>query len=168
MTKSDSQDVSPDTSGTDTYAVTYEITIDRRAHDIWPRMINYQEWNPEHFGAKVQRLAGEKNKEGEIIVERKKTEGGYAPPMVIETVRVIPDKTIVWALYAPDTGASNGISFVDFTLREMSGKCLFTYNLYGWRRANGTSEAEKIAHQEAVMARVRTIFLALKEHAENA
>ena len=155
------------TLGVDTYSVSYEMTIDSPIHNVWNHMLNYHEWNPEHFGAKVERLGGDQNKEGEIILEYKKTDDGYAPPIVIETVKSIPNKQIVWAIYAPDSGASKGIGFVDFSLREVNKGTEFTYNCYGWQFASeGTNENNRRMLHQSALEQLGRILPALKAYVE--
>ena len=154
--------------GVATHAVRFEMTIDSAVSNVWRHMINYTEWNPDHIGARVERIAGEKNQQGEVILEYKKADVGYAAPGVIETVTLIPNERIVWALYGPDMGPANGIWFVDFSLQDADGKTLFTYNLYGWMKTvEDGRKSEKAGFQASVLESLQRILPALKAYVEN-
>src|SRR3569833_3531602 len=75
-----------------TYFFSYDMIIDRPVQKVWPELANYHAWNPAHKGAKVERLAGEKSKEGEVILEYKKDGHGFAPPIIIETIKMLPNE----------------------------------------------------------------------------
>jgi uncharacterized protein YndB with AHSA1/START domain len=148
-----------------TYYFSYEMTIDSPIPNVWQHMLNYHDWNPDHVGAKVERLAGEKHQEGEVILESKRTGNGFAPPTIVETVKVIPNKKIVWALYMLGSGASQEIGFVDFSLQETEGRTQFTYQSYGWGNSAAIGHDKK-AFQEAVTESLRTLLSALKAYVE--
>ena len=80
----------------------HELIINKPVSDVWPELFRYNIWNPAHIDAKVERVSGEENQEGEIILEEKKTEDGFLPPIVIETVKVVPLKKLVWKLYSQE------------------------------------------------------------------
>lgn len=149
------------------YAVTHDHVIDRPAYAIWPHMLEYHQWNPEHRGARVERVRGNRNEAGEVIIERKRNGDGFAAPVLIETVAVIPNRKIVWALYSPEHGPSKGVAFVDFTLQHMGGVSVLIYNLYGWRDvAEALNQADTATIQQDVIARLNKIFAAFKEYVE--
>ena len=114
---------------TKTLVLHHEIIIDRPVRDVWPELFNYNTWNPQHIGAKVERVAGQPGNEGEIILESKKSGDGYLPPIVIETVKVVPFKQLVWKMYKPQETPE--ITFVDFSLDEVGNTTRFVYNSYG-------------------------------------
>jgi len=150
-----------------TYFFNYEMTLDSPPHKVWPHMLDYTGWNPGHIGAQLERLAGTRNEEGEIILEYKKSGDGYAPPIIIETVKMIPNEKIVWALYDPHSGATNGIVFVDFSLQEVNGKTKFTYHSYGWGAGSAIGE-DMSAFRNSVMEAVGKQLPALKSYVEAA
>lgn len=151
-----------------TYSVNYQLVIDRPVHIVFERMINYHDWNPEHIGAKVERLAGEKNQLGEIILEFKKGPNGYEAPVLIETAKFVLNKQIVWALYMPPNDNPTVISFVDLSLREEGGKTLFTYNLYGSiKDLDGAYNVDRSAFEQSILTRLNEVLPALKAHVEN-
>jgi uncharacterized protein YndB with AHSA1/START domain len=167
MSKSDRRDDAGILSRLDvnTYFFSYEMTIDRPIHAVWRHMLNYRQWNPAHIGAKVERLAGDQNEEGEVILESKRSGEGYAPPIIIETVKIIPNEKIVWALYMPDSGAANEIGFVDFSLQDVDGKTRFTYCSYGWGNSSLIGNDRK-AFEASVMKTLDEQLPALKEYVE--
>jgi uncharacterized protein YndB with AHSA1/START domain len=150
-----------------TYFFSHEMTIDSPVQNVWHHMLNYHEWNPDHIGAKVERLAGAKNEEGEVILEYKWSGDGYASPTIIETIKVIPTKKIVWALYMPDSGASNEIGFVDFSLQESNGKTVFVYSAYGWGNSSAIGN-DKAAFHDSVEAQLNKLLPTLKAYVEGA
>ena len=151
-----------------TYSVNYQMVIGRPAPVVFERMINYHEWNPEHIGAKVERLAGEKNQLGEVILEYKKGPNGYEAPVLIETVKLVPDKQIVWALYMPPDDDPAVMSFVDFNLRDEGGEVVFEYRLYGSiKDPNGTYTMERGAFEQTILSRLNEVLPALKAHVES-
>jgi hypothetical protein len=142
--------------------------IDRPAHVVFERMINYHEWNPEHIGARVERLAGEKNQLGEVILEFKKTASGYEPPVLIETVKLVPNKQIVWALYMPPDDNPTVMSFVDFSLSDEGGKTAFEYRLYGSiKNVDADPNLERAALTRSILTRLNELSPALKAHVES-
>jgi uncharacterized protein YndB with AHSA1/START domain len=147
------------------YFMDYDMTIEGPIEKVWHHMIHYLDWNPAHFGAKVERLSGTENAEGEVILEHKKSGDGHAPAIIIETVKIIPNEKIVWALYMPDTGASTGIGFVDFSLASVNGKTKFTYRLYGWGNSSVVGPDRK-AFQKSIMEAVGQQLPALKARVE--
>jgi uncharacterized protein YndB with AHSA1/START domain len=167
MSASDRRDEADILSGLDvkTYCFSYEMTIDKPAQAVWRHMLNYRKWNPAHIGAKVTRLTGDENEEGEIILESKKSGEGYAAPIIIETVKIIPNEKIVWALYQPEDGAASEIGFVDFSLQETGDKTRFTYRSYGWGRSSLIGNDPK-AFRDSVMKALDEQLPALKEFVE--
>jgi hypothetical protein len=117
----------------------HEIMIERPVTDVWPRLFEYNQWNPEHIGAKVTRVAGQPNQEGDVRLEFKRNGDAYLPPMVLEIVKVLPFKKVVWRMYEPQEGSPE-IYFVDLTLEALGDKTKFVYNSY--------SEILKEKHKE--------------------
>jgi hypothetical protein len=146
---------------TRTLVLHYEIMIDGTVNEVWPELFNYNTWNPQHIGAEVQRIAGERSRKGELILESKKSGDGYLPPILIETVEVIAFRKLVWKMYKPEE--SPEITFVDFTLEAMGERTRFTYNSYGEileERFRALPGEETYRHMLA------EIFTALKRHVE--
>ncbi len=151
-----------------TCSISYKMTINRPAREVWPHMLNYREWNPDHLGASIERLAGEADSQGEMILEYKKTAAGYQEPILIETVRLVPPETVVWAIYDPKLGAANGIWFVDFTLTEVEGRTHFQYRLCGWiKSAPEALDPDKESVRRSLLNRLDEILPALKTYVED-
>lgn len=148
-----------------TYFFNYEMIIEREVENVWPQMLNYPAWNPNYSGAKFERLAGSKDEQGEVLLVQRKTGGGYAPAVIIETVKILPNKKIVWALYSPNSGASTDIGFVDFSLRPANGNTLFTYSSYGWGTASVVGR-DRAAFRKSVEDQLDEILPALKAFVE--
>ena len=150
-----------------TYSAHYEMVIASPIKRVWQHMLNYHDWNPDHKGARVERLAGEPNQEGETILEYKKMPEGYAPPIIIETVKVLPERQIVWALYAPESGASKGIGFVDFSLTDRGGQTGFLYNCYGWM-SHDTYGSDRASLDRIIVEQTARLLPELKAYVESA
>ena len=108
-----------------------EIIIDRPVEQVWPQLFKFMQWNPHHIGAKIIRLAGEPDCEGEIVLEYPKAANGYGPPVVIETVKVIPFEKLVWKLSEPqEKPQSYVVNFTDFSLESLDARTRFIYHSY--------------------------------------
>lgn len=137
-----------------------EVIIDRPAKQVWPLLFKYAQWNPEHIGAKVTRVAGTPEQEGDIVLEYKKSAEGYLPPIVIEIIKIIPYRKIVWKLYEPQAPENINVCFADFALEEKGRKTRFVYNSYS-EIFNGKKPKEIPPQQ-----RVTEILASLKRYVE--
>ena len=148
-----------------TVVLSGEITIDRPPQEVWPALFEYNRWNPDHIGAKVERIAGESHQEGEIILEHKKSGEGYLPPLMIETVKIIANRKLVWKLSSPN-GTDDGVGIVDFSLRENNDGTLFLYNCYSLAPATEDSNEVQMT-QESAQPVIKTFMRELKKYTEN-
>src|SRR5262249_35440406 len=144
----------------------YEIIIDKPVHDVWPHLHDYLLWNPEHFGSKVETLAGRKGEKGQIVVERKPSGEGFAPPWFIETICAIPNERLVWAMYFPE-GQASGTGFVEFTLNPIGGKTLLIARGYGAYPSTFVGAIDKATLERSCNERVAAIIPKLKGYVES-
>lgn len=114
-----------------------EITINAPASEVWPFLFKAQEWK-QSIG-KLERVAGEPNKEGETLRVTPKGAGedqGY----YIKYVRVIDNKQLVIKIFnIPDDGT---VGFSDFSLFESSGKTHMIYDVYVEYNLPGMTDEE--------------------------
>ena len=112
-----------------------ELVIDRPVQEVFPALLHFSIWNPEHATAKHTLLKGKPGEVGEVFEVLKAYEG--AKPYIAETVRIRPLTKIsgphlvgnvVWKVY-PKEGCA-GYSFVDFGVREFNGKTLIYKSYY--------------------------------------
>ncbi|MBN1222465.1 MAG: hypothetical protein JXB23_04415 [Candidatus Aminicenantes bacterium] len=114
-----------------------EISINRPPADVWPLLFKVKEWKSSID--KLERVAGEPNKEGETLRVTPKGTGedqGY----FIKYVRVEENRQLVIKIFnIPDDGA---VGYSDFSLFESKGKTDMIYDVYVEYRLPGMSEEE--------------------------
>jgi len=114
-----------------------EITINAPASKVWPFLFKAQEWK-QSIG-KLERVAGEPNKEGETLRVTPKGAGedqGY----YIKYVRVVENRQLVIKIFnIPDDG---NVGFSDFSLFESNGKTHMIYDVYVEYRLPGMTDEE--------------------------
>lgn len=114
-----------------------EITINAPASAVWPYLFNVKDWK--QSVGKLERVAGEPNKEGEILKVTPKGAGedqGY----YIKYVRVVENNQLVIKIFnIPDDGA---VGFSDFSLFESKGKTHLIYDVYVEYRLSGMTDEE--------------------------
>lgn len=106
-----------------------ECSIDCPIERAWERLMNYEEWNPSFAGSHITRVRGAPRTEGELVLIRKtelRINGEKYPEFYAETVKIVPQRHIVWYIY-PKEGSSFR-NFVDLGLTpEGKGVRLNTY-----------------------------------------
>ncbi len=138
-----------------------ELAIDKPVQAVWPTLFKYHLWNPEHIGAKVTRVAGTPDQEGDLILEYKKHGDAYLPPIAIEIVKIIPYRKLVWRLFEPGDNAEMG--FVDFTLETADNGTRLVYNSYG---EIPLARLPELPSADELRAQLARIFGALKKYIE--
>jgi len=114
-----------------------EITINAPASAVWPFLFNVKEWKGSI--GKLERVAGEPNKEGETLRVTPKGTGenqGY----YIKYVRAVENRQLVIKIFnIPDDGA---MGYSDFSLFESNGKTHLIYDVYVEYNLPGMSDEE--------------------------
>jgi hypothetical protein len=154
--------------GVRTAAARFEMIIERDIKHVWPRMIKYHDWNPEHIGATVERVLGDPQTEGEIVIETDRSDDGQLPNVVIETVKLVPFETVIWAMYDPEKGATDGIWFVELALDAVGDFTRLTYRSQGWvRDTEWRAEFDRKAIVKLILDRLGELMPVLRTHAES-
>jgi hypothetical protein len=128
---------------------------------VWSELFKYNQWNPQHIGAKVIRLAGTPDQEGYIVLEYKKSGSGYEEPIVIEIVKLIPYQKLVWRLY--DQQAHPIVGYVDFSLSDQGADTKFAYDAYSEYPEERRKEQLSDEEYRKILSE---LFGALKKHVE--
>jgi uncharacterized protein YndB with AHSA1/START domain len=146
------------------YSVRCDLTIDRSPEDVWRHLVQYEEWNPEYDDATVTTLAGDKDEEGEVVLIQK----AFGPPFEMTVAKLVPGEQLVWVIYSPESRGTEGISFIDITLRAIpGGSTQCTYSLYGWRKPQeGQGEFDRVAYESSIATRLDEVLPALKAYVE--
>src|SRR5262245_58205337 len=98
-----------------------ESLVNCTLRKAWKIMLDYQSWNPTFAEAEVIPVRGEPSTEGELVLIRKSltdVKGEPLPQFYAETVKVVPDRRIVWYVYPKEGDAFR--NFVDFGLTEVA------------------------------------------------
>lgn len=90
----------------------------------WPYVVNYASWQSYSI---VQNVSGRVGSEGEVVLLKKEEEGFAFPPYLARTIKLEPEKRIIWKTY-PEQG-NDYFGIVDFRVQEISGKTRFSYSL---------------------------------------
>jgi uncharacterized protein YndB with AHSA1/START domain len=140
-----------------------EITIERPVKEVWPALFRYNEWNPYHIGAKVERICGAQDEVGDLLLEYKKTDEGFAAPVAVEIVKIVEFKKLVWKLSYPERALEID-GFVDFSLEPLpDGATHFVYNSYSEIPRDLSGDFSSEAEFAGVMTKV---LQALKTYVE--
>jgi hypothetical protein len=130
----------------------------------WKVLLNYQAWNPSFAGAKVIRVQGEPNREGEIVRIQKAitdSSGKTWPEFYAQTVKIVPYHHVVWHVYSQSGDPSR--NFVDFTLEPATSAVKLRIGYYAlnplWGEALDTQRRE-------MDAALRDLAVAFKNYCE--
>jgi hypothetical protein len=114
-----------------------EVTINAPAATVFPFLFNVKEWKGSI--GKLERVAGEPNKEGETLRVTPKGAGedqGY----YIKYARVVENRQLVIKIFnIPDDGT---VGYSDFSLFETDGKTHMIYDVYVEYNLPGMSDEE--------------------------
>jgi hypothetical protein len=97
----------------------------------WKVLLDYQRWNPHFDGATITPVQGRADREGGLVLIQDKDPyiPGEPPPKFLAlTVKVVPQRNVVWCVY-PQSGAAFR-NFVDFSLTQCAGGVQFSVRYY--------------------------------------
>jgi len=144
------------------------ITLNRTAKEVWPYVLNYTLW--QDF-SHAEHISGEEGGEGEVVLLKKEEKGlEEFPPYYGRTLKIVPEKQFVWKTYPrkldDDTMDFSGI--VDFRLKEVDGKTIFSYYFYYEFIAKGLSEQEIVSARDSYIESFHTVFSSIFPKLKNA
>lgn len=108
----------------------------------WEVLLDYPAWNPTFVGATVTHVDGPVGGEGETVrisKELKDPTGTKLPAFHAETVRIVPQRHLVWYVFGDDGDPFR--NFVDFGLTPTESGC--RWNAYYY--AQYAVEPERLA-----------------------
>jgi hypothetical protein len=104
-----------------------ETTLDSSIENAWPHVIDYASWQNYSI---VEHVSGERGQEGQVMRLKKDELGPAFPPYYARTIKLDPQRRIVWKVYPETPGqALDYFGIVDFKLYEASGKVRFRYDM---------------------------------------
>jgi len=143
------------------------ILIDRPAADIWPFIVDTDQWKR---ALQHQRVSGTQGEIGEVVAHSIAKD--QAPLFYSETVELVPNVRRTIKLYAPNRGPLMG--FASWELEESKGKTRVTYHVYSEtlsakesesQTPGQTAEAQKLSDSQN-RARFRAELVQLKHLVE--
>jgi hypothetical protein len=99
------------------------VILNAPVKDSWPHVINYPSWQDYSI---VQHLSGEPGREGELVMLKKDDLESF-PPYYARTIKLEPERRIIWKTYAE--GSESFFGIVEFRLSELQGKTCFSYSV---------------------------------------
>lgn len=120
-----------------------EMLLDAPVRLAWPHVIDYPSWQSY---SSVEHISGAMGQEGEVVLLRKEEVGFEFPPYYARTLKLEPQRRVVWKTYPQQAAAGNDFfGIVEFKLFEAQQKTRFCYNtLYEFQvpyRQEGELEA---------------------------
>jgi hypothetical protein len=102
-----------------------EMLIDSPVKATWPHVVNYPSW--QNFPI-VRHISGEPGQEGEVVLLKKDEEGFEFPPYYARTIKLEPERRIVWKTFPEHVGEVDFFGIVDFSVFDAQGRTRFCYN----------------------------------------
>lgn len=136
-----------------------EILVNCTKEKAWKAMLDYQAWNPTFIGAQVTPVCGKPGTEGEVVRIGKQlsdVNGDPLPEFFAETVKVVPERHIVWYVHPKEGDAF--CNFVDFGLVEAGGEVKFQVLYYEQNRLSGSVLLRQREQFEATLLAVAAAF----------
>lgn len=132
-----------------------ELLIDAPASVVWQHVLNYPQW--QHFSI-TQRVAGRPNEEGEVVLLKKIEAGFDFPPYHARTIKLEPQRRIIWKTYPQHIEDRSFFGIVEFVLTPQGDKTRFNYNLLYEFVRQGETESEAMAFKEAQRKSSQNVF----------
>ena len=144
-----------------------ELNIEAPPGAVWPHVLNYPEWQAFSI---AQHVEGERHQEGEVVLLKKIEAGFDFPPYYARTIKVDPERRIIWKTYGHESSEMEFFGIVEFVLKETSRGTRFNYNiLYEFVMEGSKEEVEEFRQQQFASSQAvfDSIFPKLKALAEN-
>lgn len=145
-----------------------EFLIAAPVRKVWYHMVHYTTWQNYPI---VEHLSGVRGGEGELVRLRKEEEGFSFPAYRARTIKLEPDRRIVWKTFPePGTQEIEFFGIVDFQAQETPGGTRFSYNSTYEFQVPHTNEGELEVYRKQQQDNFEVLFAAvfpkLKEVAE--
>jgi hypothetical protein len=106
--------------------VTGETTFDTPIARVWRHLINYSSW--QNYTTR-EHISGAPGREGEVVLLKKEEATYSSPPYYARTVKIDPDRRILWKTYRGEAAGDKGyFGFIDFTLTADGERTIFRSN----------------------------------------
>jgi hypothetical protein len=150
-----------------------DISIKCTIAHAWVKLWEFHLWNPTFDGARITSIKGTPRSVGEVILVSKKksdADDDALPEFYCETVKVLPERQIVWYAYAKEGQAfKNQLdpfrNFIDFGLAKSIDGVRFSINYYAQNRL---SEAALSAERDVMTAGLPELAVAFRDYCERA
>jgi hypothetical protein len=147
-----------------------EVHVNCSLELAWETLLHYPKWNPTFVGATVKRVRGSFGQEGELVLINKEllkdVHGNRLPQFYAETIKVIPQKKLVWLAY-PEEGLAF-CDFVDFELTKTDSGVRFVYCSFAQNQLPESLIEQQRARAQATYLSVVNAFKAYCENAAQA
>lgn len=94
-----------------------ELLINAPVSKVWPLVVNYPVWQKY---STVKTVAGTHGQEGEVVMLKKEEPGFVFPTYFARTLKIEPEKRIVWKTYIePTPGEVDRFGIIDFRVTDL-------------------------------------------------
>jgi hypothetical protein len=142
-----------------------ETLLDAPVEEAWRHVVNYSSWQNYSI---VQHVSGPPGGEGEVM-QLKKEEGGDFPPYYARTIKLEPERRIMWKVYPLETAApqSEFFGIVDFRVHEAGAQTRFCYASVHEFHVAYQHEGELEAHRKRMYEGIEAFFAAVLPKLKN-
>jgi len=144
-----------------------ELLIDAPVKTTWVHVMNYPSW--QNFPV-CEHISGPRGQEGEVVQLRKEEAGFSFPPYYARTLKIDPERRVIWKTYPVKPDEVGFFGIVEFQLYDVQGKTRFVYQtLYEFEVPYETQselDAFRKAQYDNFEVLTKTIFPKLKKLAE--
>lgn len=134
---------------------TQDLVIEAAPAAVWPHVLDYPKW--QQF-AITERISGEANTAGEIVLLKKIEAGFDFPPYYARTILLELNRRIIWKTYHHESAPMGFVGFVDFTLKPEEARTRFTYNIIYEFLLDNSDSAEREAFRREQQAASQRVF----------
>jgi len=103
-----------------------EMKIEAPIKTTWVHVVNYPSWQNYPI---VQHVSGRPGEEGEVGLLKKDEKGFEVPPYFARTVKLEPERRLLWKTFPQHKQAIDLFGFVDFQLQPADGGTRFLYDV---------------------------------------